>query len=73
VELLNQAWNKPKLKYRSPNVLRLIGRSTAISMWVASCILWQPTLKERTRVLTKLINIADVRSSSKDSSQLLMK
>lgn len=59
VELLNQAWNKPKLKYRSPNVLRLIGRSTAISMWVASCVLWQPTLKERIRVLTKLINIAD--------------
>eukprot|EP01104_Vermistella_antarctica_P005909 TRINITY_DN16657_c0_g1_i1.p1 TRINITY_DN16657_c0_g1~~TRINITY_DN16657_c0_g1_i1.p1 ORF type:complete len:1049 (+),score=228.63 TRINITY_DN16657_c0_g1_i1:400-3546(+) len=58
VELLNQAWNKTKLKHRSPNVLRLISRSTILTRWVVSTILWQPTLKERTRTLSKLINIA---------------
>jgi len=28
-------------------------------MWACSVIIWQPTLKERTRILTKLINMAE--------------
>ena len=58
-EFLSQAWAKEKLKYRAPNVRALIARSTALSWWVASSILWQPSLKERSRVLTKLINVGE--------------
>ena len=40
-ELLNQAWNNRKLKWRAPNLLAMAARSTAISYWIASCILAQ--------------------------------
>lgn len=59
VELLSQSWNVEKLKYRAKNVRALIQRSTALSMYVASCVLWQPTLKDRARVLTRIIRIAE--------------
>ena len=59
-ELLNQSWNKAKLKHRSPNVLATTKRSTDLTMWVASFVLWQPTVRERTRALIKIINIAEV-------------
>jgi len=57
-ELLNQAWSKAKYKYRAKNVLAMINRSTALTRWVASLILWQDTLRGRVRALTKIINIA---------------
>jgi hypothetical protein len=61
VELLNQAWSKPKYRYRATNVLALVNRSTALTRWVASVILWQETLRGRVRALTKIITIAHVR------------
>mmetsp|Transcript_6017 Transcript_6017/g.9086 ORF Transcript_6017/g.9086 Transcript_6017/m.9086 type:complete len:537 (-) Transcript_6017:66-1676(-) len=60
VELLNQAWSKAKYKYRAKNVLALVARSTALTMWVASVILWQETLRGRVRAFTKMVNIAQL-------------
>lgn len=57
-ELLNQAWNKAKYKHRAKNVLAMIARSTALTMWAVSVILWQDTLRARVRAYTKLINVA---------------
>jgi len=58
IELLNQAWSKAKYRYRAKNVLALVARSTALTMWVASVILWQETLRGRVRAYTKMVNIA---------------
>ena len=59
-ELLNQAWNNYKLKYRAPNVLSLINRANSVSYWVASMILWQEKPKDRKKVTEKFIIIGEV-------------
>lgn len=56
-ELLNQAWTKKNKLYFSPNVLKLIGRVNQLSYWVASLILWQPGVVERTQLMSKIILI----------------
>ena len=62
-ELLNQSWNSPKLKHRSPNLIFMIGRSTKVSFWIASSILYLK-LEKRIQVLEKIIDICDVRNIS---------
>ena len=57
-ELLDQAWSKPKYKYRARNISKLIARSNDMTLWVCSLIVWPKTLKERVRVLTKIVEIA---------------
>jgi son of sevenless-like protein len=47
-ELLNQAWNKVKLRNRAPNVIKMIKRFNEISIWVAS-VICTPIIKQ-TRV-----------------------
>eukprot|EP00297_Palpitomonas_bilix_P023714 CAMPEP_0113894482 /NCGR_PEP_ID=MMETSP0780_2-20120614/16752_1 /TAXON_ID=652834 /ORGANISM="Palpitomonas bilix" /LENGTH=629 /DNA_ID=CAMNT_0000885047 /DNA_START=31 /DNA_END=1920 /DNA_ORIENTATION=- /assembly_acc=CAM_ASM_000599 len=59
VELLNQAWNKPKLKHRAPNVLAMISRFNGVSNWVARAVVEKEKLKDRVQVLTKLVTIAE--------------
>ncbi len=39
IELLNQAWTKPKLQHKAPNLLARIHRFNDVSSWVASTIL----------------------------------
>jgi len=56
-ELLNQAWNKPKLKHRSPNVLALISRSTKLSLWLATMVLLADKVPQRVRIIEKFIDI----------------
>ncbi|EFA74821.1 hypothetical protein PPL_11854 [Heterostelium album PN500] len=58
-ELLNQSWNKPKLRHRSPNVLTLITRFNEISSWTASLILSNDKVKDRARNMAKIIKIAE--------------
>ncbi|KAN0031401.1 hypothetical protein ACTFIV_005265 [Dictyostelium citrinum] len=58
-ELLNQSWNKPKLRHRSPNVLTLINRFNEISQWTATSILSYPKVKDRARIMAKFIKIAE--------------
>jgi hypothetical protein len=58
-ELLNCAWSKSQLKHRSPNVLKMIERSTKVSLWIASLILKQEKIKKRVKVTQKIIKIAE--------------
>lgn len=57
-ELLDQAWSKAKYKYRARNISKLIARSNDVTLWVCSLIVWPKTLKERVRVLAKIVEIA---------------
>lgn len=57
-ELKNQSWNKPKRMCIARNVCALIQRANRISMWVATAILLQPKVKDRARVILKIINVA---------------
>eukprot|EP00002_Diphylleia_rotans_P038559 TRINITY_DN8793_c0_g4_i1.p1 TRINITY_DN8793_c0_g4~~TRINITY_DN8793_c0_g4_i1.p1 ORF type:complete len:1087 (+),score=223.15 TRINITY_DN8793_c0_g4_i1:44-3304(+) len=56
-ELLNQSWNKPKLRYRAPNVLAFIARFNQISAWVASIILWEENIRKRKKKMTKIVEL----------------
>eukprot|EP01117_Protostelium_nocturnum_P002738 TRINITY_DN1360_c0_g1_i1.p1 TRINITY_DN1360_c0_g1~~TRINITY_DN1360_c0_g1_i1.p1 ORF type:complete len:1498 (-),score=713.70 TRINITY_DN1360_c0_g1_i1:124-4617(-) len=58
-ELLNQAWNKEKIQFRSPNVSDLIIRANKISFWIATLILQHETIAERSKLIQKLIDIAE--------------
>jgi len=55
-ELLNNSWNSPKLRYRSPNLLALISRSTKVSYWIATSLLYV-SLSKRVAVLEKIIDV----------------
>lgn len=57
-ELKNQSWNKTKRMCVARNVCALIRRANRISMWVATTILLQPKVKDRARVILKVINVA---------------
>jgi len=57
-ELLNQAWAKPALQKRAPNILAMIERFNIVSLWVTSMILKVENLRVRTKMMTKCINIA---------------
>lgn len=58
-ELLSQAWCKEKLKHRASHVLQVINRFNEVSQWVASTVVTTKKLKDRAKVLSKLISIAD--------------
>ena len=59
LELLNQAWNNAKYKHRSPNVLQLIARFNAISLWVTRTIMAEEKIKVRARMMQKFIKLGD--------------
>ena len=58
--MLNQAWNKPKLQHKSPNVMALINRSNRIAFWVATMIVIHRKLSDRVKVIDKFARIAQV-------------
>jgi len=57
-ELCNQAWNKQKLQHQAPHILAMIARANHLSYWVASFILWAPSLVDRVKIVSKFIKIA---------------
>jgi len=57
-EFFNEAWSKPKLKHKSPNLLKLIGRFNDVSLWFASNILFHERLEKRAKQYTRTIQIA---------------
>jgi hypothetical protein len=57
-ELLNQAWNKPKLRYRASNVLGLIARTNMVIQWVGNLICWPLRKTERAAMLSKMLTVA---------------
>jgi len=58
-ELLNQSWNKDKLKYRASNICELLARLNRLSFWVPSMVLWMEKMKDRSKVYTKFVNISE--------------
>eukprot|EP01114_Cavostelium_apophysatum_P012167 TRINITY_DN269_c0_g2_i3.p1 TRINITY_DN269_c0_g2~~TRINITY_DN269_c0_g2_i3.p1 ORF type:complete len:1067 (+),score=282.01 TRINITY_DN269_c0_g2_i3:478-3201(+) len=59
MELLNQAWSKPELKYRSIHVGQTINRFNQVSGWTSSIILWQERIDERVKVYKKMIALCE--------------
>lgn len=57
-ELQGQAWNKKPLQPLARNVITLIQRANRVSFWLATTILLQPRIKDRARVLKKIITVA---------------
>ena len=57
-ELKNQSWNKPKRMCIARNVCALIQRANRVSLWVSTAILLQPKVKDRARVILKVIHVA---------------
>jgi hypothetical protein len=57
-ELQEQAWNKKSLQPLARNVIALIQRANRVSFWLATTILLQPRIKDRIRVLSKIITVA---------------
>eukprot|EP01103_Thecamoeba_quadrilineata_P001073 TRINITY_DN1094_c0_g1_i2.p1 TRINITY_DN1094_c0_g1~~TRINITY_DN1094_c0_g1_i2.p1 ORF type:complete len:549 (-),score=80.38 TRINITY_DN1094_c0_g1_i2:112-1758(-) len=70
-ELQNQAWSRPQLKDRSPNVLELISKFNEFSNITASCIVSTPRLKERIKVIKKFLKIAMFLRKMKDFNSLM--
>jgi len=56
-ELLNQSWNKPKLKHRAPNVIAAIQRSTRVSFWVATMVLSQDDKQYRLKMMERFCEV----------------
>jgi hypothetical protein len=56
-ELLNQAWQKPKYKYRAQNILRLVERMNNLTLWVATTILSQRDVNERARRIADFVQV----------------
>jgi hypothetical protein len=54
-ELLNQSWNKPKQRHRSPHVLELIQRFNTLSKWLCGLILHTENLKDRIKVMQHVV------------------
>lgn len=57
LEFLDQAWSKPKLNCLSRSVIEMMDRINNISYWVATSILLIPELKERKKMLAKIIGM----------------
>jgi len=57
-ELLSKAWCTEKLRHKAIHVRDLINRSNTVSLWVASSILFEEKVKDRTKILSKFIRIA---------------
>eukprot|EP00735_Rhodelphis_limneticus_P013211 TRINITY_DN677_c0_g1::TRINITY_DN677_c0_g1_i1::g.28801::m.28801 TRINITY_DN677_c0_g1::TRINITY_DN677_c0_g1_i1::g.28801 ORF type:complete len:859 (-),score=212.78,sp/Q54PQ4/GEFA_DICDI/36.55/4e-93,sp/Q54PQ4/GEFA_DICDI/47.37/8e-07,RasGEF/PF00617.14/6.1e+03,RasGEF/PF00617.14/7.7e-55,RasGEF_N/PF00618.15/1.6e-23 TRINITY_DN677_c0_g1_i1:289-2865(-) len=58
-ELLDLAWSKAKLRYRAPNVLKMIHRSNSLSLWVVESIVAEPKLRLRAKIMEQFIKIAE--------------
>lgn len=58
-ELLNQAWSQKHLKHRAPYVTAMITRFNVVSNWVAHSILKMEKLRDRVRMYTRFIKIAE--------------
>jgi hypothetical protein len=59
-ELLNQSWNSPKTRHRSPRLSALIERSTHCSFWIATLILGQSKLDARVSAFSKFVSVAKI-------------
>jgi hypothetical protein len=56
-EFLDQAWTKRKLNCLSRTVIEMMDRINSLSYWVATNILLIPELRERKKMLSKIIGM----------------
>ncbi len=64
-ECLGQAWTKKASRdEKAPNIMAMIHRFNQVSRWVSTEILKHESLKKRTAVLERFIQIATVITSS---------
>jgi hypothetical protein len=60
-EFFNQAWTRKNKETTSANVLKMIKRFNEVSTWVSTEIVRTEKLKDRIAVLSKFLEVADVR------------
>ena len=53
-------WNKKDKHKRAPNVLEMIERFNYVSGWVATTICTTESVKKRSKVISKFIEVAEV-------------
>lgn len=58
-ELLNQSWNKPKLKHLAPNVLRMVNMFNQLSHAISTLILAGQKPRERAKIIEWWIKVAE--------------
>ena len=58
-ELLDCAWDKPRLKYRAPNVIALTLHYNRLSQWAQQEILHQSNFNARIKTMEQLIELSD--------------
>ncbi|OHS94451.1 RasGEF domain containing protein [Tritrichomonas foetus] len=56
-ELLDGAWQNPRLKHRAPNITALINHTNVTSKWIAFSILNEPTFEKRMQTFCYLIQV----------------
>jgi len=61
-ELLNQCWNKPHLRHRAPNVLKMIHRFNQLSHSISTHIIQPTRIKQRAKALEFWLKVAEVSS-----------
>eukprot|EP01127_Copromyxa_protea_P024772 TRINITY_DN9941_c0_g1_i1.p1 TRINITY_DN9941_c0_g1~~TRINITY_DN9941_c0_g1_i1.p1 ORF type:complete len:970 (+),score=160.23 TRINITY_DN9941_c0_g1_i1:35-2944(+) len=57
-ELLVQSWSNEKRKVTAQNAIEMVERANSVSYWTALCIILPTRVKERSRMLTRFIQIA---------------
>jgi hypothetical protein len=58
---MDQAWNKPKLKWRAPNVLQMIHQFNSLSGGFSTAVVKTVRLKKRIKLEAHLVQVVDVR------------
>jgi RasGEF domain len=56
-ECIGCAWTKDNKNERSPNLLKMINRFNAISLWVSVMLVSEPILRKRIRFMTHLLSV----------------
>ncbi|KAH0794342.1 RasGEF domain containing protein [Histomonas meleagridis] len=56
-ELLNNAWENPRLRHRSPNIVFLSDRSNLIRGWVISSIIEEKTTNQKAKVIQYFVKV----------------
>lgn len=59
-EFLNKNWDSPKLRHRSPNIIRMLEHSHHIQLWATSLIVIAQDPKERKLRIQKLVNLCEI-------------
>jgi len=70
-ELISQKWSKEKYQVLARNVTALVQRSDRLSHFVASSILFQKRLKDRAKVLIKVIRVAQALADLRNYNGLM--